>query len=352
MHNIDFFKQMALEGIQKLGDVNIYPIRRDDLLRINRCPLCNSLQLETIAEVYLNDEFNFFSTATCTSCMFTFRTISPNFRWFQKCWNIIKSDKLEVFNTQAEWYKEQRHIVYKNLITAYRKAGKLLEIGGGYGAGSNIFKQAGFEVEVIEAEPNKALYIEHKLKIPVMSSSIESFLDNPPTTYDIVVFSNCLEHLDHPADVISKIPKILNPDGIMLVSLPIIWDWVNWSDALYLTHKSNFTIENMNGLLAKNNFETLEMVRVPFFFDNAYETSWLVKNQPNPIVLDYRYKDWRKMLLKIKNLYRKGLAINSSPYKPLKYSVPYIDQFFQTLNLDRHRTESPEENHIVFSPIS
>lgn len=344
----DCFKQLALEQIQiKQKSDKIYSVNREDLLILKKCPLCGKSKLEDIAQVCLSSGLNFFTTAICANCLFIFRPVSPKLSWFKKCWALIRSDKLAVFNPKAEKLKQKRYQIYKNLLTPYISKGQLLDIGASYGTGSVVFRRAGFKVSAIEAEENKITYLTKKLHIPVIAVSIEDALRQIKYRYDAVIFSNCLEHLDFPVSAISQMEKFLKPDGIMLLAVPHIQDAINWADALYLTHKSYFTTENMIEILIKNGFEIMEMIHLPFY----QEIIFIIRKAPYKMKASISFQNSDYAIDKIKKLYLKDLPvkISCSFGQIIKYTVPHIDQFFQTINLDKHIMKT-YDNNIVFTP--
>lgn len=346
INHTEYFKRLALRRIkQKHESYTVYPINKGDLLYLKKCPLCKKSRLEIIAEVYLNKKLNFLTTAICTNCLFTFRSIAPKFAWFKKCWATIRSEKIGVFNPKAEKYKQKRYEIYRKLTSSHIIKGKLLDIGASYGTGSNTFRRVGFNVSAVEAEENKINYLTKKLKIPVVATSIEQFFKRSKQKYDIAIFSNCLEHIDYPVPVISNMGSVLRSKGIMLLAVPYLWDSVNWSDALYLTHKSNFTAENMLELLIKNNFEIMEMIRIPYF----QEIVFIIRKQHHKIKPVFKYKNQQPAIDKVKKLYRKDLPIKKiiPISKILRYTVPHIDQFFQTINIDKHIIKL-KDNYITF----
>ncbi len=338
--NIDYFKLLALQQLTKKPRYT-YQISVTDLLCLNNCPLCGCEDLKTISEVYLASGLKFFVTKTCRRCVFTFRTISPSIGWFEKCWHQIATDKLEVFNRKAEYYKAKRYRVYAKMLRPYLKnRSRLLDIGASYGTGSMILKNEGFLVDAVEIEENKANYLHKKLKIRVVDKTIEHFLAHKHN-YNMVVFSNCLEHLDKPAEVMLNMRNIIRPNGLLLLSIPNIWTCLTWSDALYLTHKSNFTLQNILELVTRSGFEVLEMRTVPSFFpnDTTNELAFILRATNAPASLQFAHPGRQarlKLLQSIQSLYKNGLPIKptSKSSQPLRFIVPYIDQFFQTINLD------------------
>ncbi len=344
---VDKTKRIALAGLAKKNQKQqTYPIVKKDLLCIPRCPFCQSSRLKHLAEVSLISGLLFFRTSVCQNCVFVFRSISPSFAWFKKCWRMIDNGKLEVFNPEAEKYKKFRYQEYLAIVKKYLSRGSALEIGGGYGTGTKLFQQAGFDMEVIESEVSKARYIQEHLGIPVVDDDIFHFLNSTNKKYNLILFSNCLEHLDHPIAVMKKLKQILKPGGVVLVAVPILWDYVIWTDALYLTHKVNFSQEHLLALSVNSSFETLEMKNVPYVFDNSQEILLILRAaaRPSPISLKLTSRQQKELVNEIAGLYHSKLPFSSKLVKNvIKYQVPHIDQFFQTVNL---------ENKIIIPPHS
>jgi SAM-dependent methyltransferase len=239
---LDHHKTRTLARVaMKAEGHRIYPINEPDLLMVSRCSLCGSSSLSPLTEVYLEGTLNFCSTSACNDCLHTFRTISPSRQWFQQRWKQISTKKLEVFNPDVEDIRKRRYEKYNKLLSPYVAGRRMLDIGAAYGTGTKVFQEQGFDVEALEPEDDKANYIENLLKIYVYTKPVEEFVLEQ-RSYDLVIFAHCLEHLDQPSFVISRMKSLLKKGtGILYVEVPILWNFVTWSDAFYLTHKNNFT---------------------------------------------------------------------------------------------------------------
>lgn len=350
LSKVDISKRLALAGLAaKKQEQQTYPIAKKDLLYISRCPFCQSSRLKHLTEVSLTSGLLFFRTSICKDCVFVFRSISPSFSWFKKCWKMIDTGKLEVFNPVAEKYKKLRYKEYLKMLRKHIHHGSALEIGGGYGTGTKLFRKAGFRMEVVESEISKAHYIQKSLKIPVVSDDIVHFLNTTKNKYDLIIFSNCLEHLDHPIIVMNKLKRILKPEGFILLAVPVLWDYINWADALYLTHKVNFDQEHLLALALDSGFEALEMKYVPYFFDTSREIVFILTDttRPSPLSIKPTPHKQRDLISKITKLYRHNLPFSSNLLKKdtLRYQVPHIDQFFQTVNLDNKTILPPRSKN-------
>jgi 2-polyprenyl-3-methyl-5-hydroxy-6-metoxy-1,4-benzoquinol methylase len=331
-----------MESIQTLH----YPIHNEDLISIKACPLCNDLRIIPIAEVRLKNKLIFFSTGACQNCGFVFRTISPSYTWFQGCWRQIKTDSLEPFNPAIEKIREHRYGRYLNLIQKYKPSGSLLDIGAANGTGSALFYKHGYDVNCIEPEDNKALIIVRRHKLPLVSNDIEEFLSRRCIKqYDVVIFAHCLEHLDNPVEVMHKIRHAIKPDGLLYLEVPMLKNSVTWSDALYLTHKSNFTERTLAYLTGICGFEALEEKHFRHSRSEPLDFGILLRRTRNipKSIGGVAAKD----IESIRNLYRRGLphAFKKFPAKILQYEVNAIEQFYCTLRLNHRVLKIPTNSN-------
>lgn len=329
----------------KKEERNFYAIDASDLLRVEGCALCGSNSITGLTEVYLAGRLNFFSTSVCNDCLYTFRSISPSHQWFRKCWAKISTKRLEVFNPEVEELRKERYGRYRHLLARYVQKARVLDVGAGYGSGSKVFYDHGYEVEALEAEDDKANYVEKCLNLPVHATSLEEFFEKK-NNYGLIIFAHCLEHLDNPALVMSNIQNLLDPEsGVLYVEVPLLWSIVTWSDALYLTHKSNFTERTIVSLAVKNGFEILEKVYYQHAVDEAWDLGLVMKITDEGGVAQDAGNNPREgyTIEDVQRLYRKNLPVERTPplEEIIRYDVPYIDHFYYTLRLDRMKVLEP-----------
>lgn len=358
MFNLDAFKQRTLQYLTAKNEgQNLYSIEVADLLTVDKCAICGSNNLTILTELYLKFSLNFFTTSICNNCLYTFRSVSPSYKWFKKCWAQISTKRLEVFNSQLELARRERYERYLPLLSKYVVKHSVLDIGAGYGTGSKVFQKNGYTVECLEAEDDRANYIEKVLNLPVYHASVEEFVLQP-MAYGVVLLAHCLEHSDNPAFILANIRNLLDPEGgILYVETPVIWHIVTWADALYLAHKSNFTEENLIALAENNGFKIIEKI----YFKDEVDDSWNLG-----LVMRLDADSWHSKspfgqskssyeVDEIRQLYRKGIPITPVPplHTVITYSVPFIDHFYQTVRLDTKRIVSPRSGSgfITFEPV-
>lgn len=312
---VDKFKERTLQRLQAKDEGRrIYPLSCDDLMQVPRCVLCGSGAVELLAEVCLPDGLNFFSTSVCRMCFYTFRSVSPAYPWFKRCWETISQKKREVFNPAIEEIRRVRYERYFDLLKAHACEGLVLDLGAGYGTGAKVFRDHGCRVEATEAEDDKAFYIRDCLNIPLHEVAIEEFVEQK-RGYRVVLFSHCLEHLDDPVRVLSRVGNLLEPSrGILYLEVPVLWESVSWSDALYLTHKSNFTEENVEDLARRCGFQVLERVRYRATEGEPMDLG-LVLQKIKPVEPDDHVfrKTAGRGIEDVQRLYRRNLPVSLPP---------------------------------------
>lgn len=318
-----------------------YPIQADDLIFTTACPVCGSGEAVTLVEVSLPDDLVFHATAVCRSCLFVFRPVSPSYHWFQRCWARIATGTLEVFNTALETERRERYRIYLGLMQACRPTGRVLDVGAAYGSGTQLFAEAGYQVSALEPENDRANYIRRSLGIPVYQTVLQTF-ESEPGTWDIVLLSHCLEHVDGPAEILAKVHRWLVPGGLVYLEVPDLWDIVDWTDGLFMTHKSNFTPENLSWLVRRQGFDILQTRTIP---RTAGETSGFAlvlqrrdfaeAHDETAVVAPFVLTDPAGSLIAVQHCYRKDLSDLAPPLdQPVLLRVPYLDQFYHTIRRD------------------
>lgn len=100
----------------------------------------------------------------------------------------------------------------------------LLDIGSGFGFFSLCARKNGFEVVSINPGEYENLVYAELFKMNGYTANIQvgmfedfRFARN---SFDVVIASQVLEHVKHPREMISKVEKILKPNGILAIAVP------------------------------------------------------------------------------------------------------------------------------------
>lgn len=155
---------------------------------------------------------------------------------------------------------------------------KILEVGCGNGYYLNLLNRLAFRLTLIGIDNDeralldaRKLIRDDKVKLILIDANKIPFKDN---TFDKVIMSEVIEHIENEQNVLSEIYRVLKPGGVMVlttcnIDYPFLWDPVNWIlQHLLKTHiKSGFwagiwnqhlrlyKINVLNNLIKKSGFK-------------------------------------------------------------------------------------------------
>lgn len=129
------------------------------------------------------------------------------------------------FRTKLKFFVEWIEILRRKLGKEKNQI-RILDIGCGNGRqvtfplGSEGYSIVGIDVH--EPTISSAKAENHFKNVEFIAGDIKNLTDNIKSAekFDIVVLSDVLEHLLHPEILLREIKKILNPSGIILISIP------------------------------------------------------------------------------------------------------------------------------------
>jgi len=107
-----------------------------------------------------------------------------------------------------------------NTLLDYRlPPASCLEIGCAHGAFVSLLRRAGFDAIGLELDPEIAALAQHFFDVPVLCGPIEQ-QTLEPSSLDIIVLMDVLEHLPDPSATIRHCLHLLKPGGLLLVQTP------------------------------------------------------------------------------------------------------------------------------------
>jgi 2-polyprenyl-3-methyl-5-hydroxy-6-metoxy-1,4-benzoquinol methylase len=146
-----------------------------------------------------------------------------------------------------------------------RGTGRLLDIGCNEGRGLRIYARNGFNAEGLELNAAAAA-VARQAGFNVSTCLLEDFA--PPTTYDVAVLSNVLEHSLNPRRMLRDIHRILASGGQVWIACPnsVSWlrtvfgrSWINWHLPFHISHFSPSTLRQ---LLADTGYTQVKMRQI------------------------------------------------------------------------------------------
>lgn len=176
----------------------------------------------------------------------------------------------EYENTRKERKLQETRLI--KFLSKYKKNGKLLDIGAGSGIMVEAALEEGFDAEGVE--PSKWLQKNaQNLNLPVY----QGIFPHPetPGPYDVIALVDVIEHVTHPAKLLTEIHNALSEEGIFVLVTPDVnsfaakllgYKWWHYRFA----HIGYFNRKNLSTLLDKTGFMKLKMTRPSWYFTLKY----------------------------------------------------------------------------------
>jgi SAM-dependent methyltransferase len=113
------------------------------------------------------------------------------------------------------------------LLRSLKPAGRLLDFGCGNGAFAQWMSRSGYDVVGLEPfSLGKTVSRDH---LTLMQAPLEQ-VEQELGTFDIITLWHVLEHLTQPVEVLARLGRHLNPDGVLVISVP---NFQSWQRALF-----------------------------------------------------------------------------------------------------------------------
>jgi 2-polyprenyl-3-methyl-5-hydroxy-6-metoxy-1,4-benzoquinol methylase len=99
-------------------------------------------------------------------------------------------------------------------------AKKMLEIGPGGGFALKAFSNMGYNVTGLETSTSATAFMQNRLGLNVINSSIEMYLPDENGRFDLILLNHVLEHFLDPNESMKKLAAMLTPGGILYIRVP------------------------------------------------------------------------------------------------------------------------------------
>ena len=176
------------------------------------CPVCEASRRDPL---HLEGSFQM---VRCPSCQFIFLNPRPTmdslFRFYQE---YLPEESASI----ESWERMMRPVFQRaaNLIRQYRRSGRLLDVGTGFGFFPAEMKKRGWETAGIEISQKAMDYARDVLGLTILPGPLEkaAFPDNH---FDAATAFYVIEHLSHPMAFLRECHRILKPGGLLLLRYP------------------------------------------------------------------------------------------------------------------------------------
>ena len=233
---------------------------------------CGSEELEKIANI---DRFGLpFSSLICKKCglVITSPRIAPSSlpEYYDRFYHVLNYGHLHVHDQQALFRLWQGNKIYR-MLKPYlpdKKELSLLEIGAGTG---NVLKEftaeAAKEEVAVSAEGTEYSYdcIEEcrQAGVNIVYGDLDTMIAKGGT-YDVLILSHVFEHFTDLKAEMSKIKKLIKPEGLLYIEVPGLCNIGNiatynfdFLEYVIHAHMYNFNRVSLTAVLAEGGFETL-----------------------------------------------------------------------------------------------
>jgi SAM-dependent methyltransferase len=126
------------------------------------------------------------------------------------------------------WFQARRHIVW-SLVSRFtgNSGGRRLRICElGCGTGGNLAAVAGkHDVVGVECSPQALQYARLRLGHRVLGGSLPDDIDLPPESFDVVLLTDVLEHIEDDAGSARTALRLVRPGGIVVSTVPA-YQWL------------------------------------------------------------------------------------------------------------------------------
>jgi SAM-dependent methyltransferase len=154
----------------------------------------------------------------CSSCRFIYLNPRPTSRSLLRFYqDYLPEDESSV----EAWQRMMRSIFPKaaNLIERYKKRGRLLDVGAGFGFFLSEMRGRGWEVVGVEISQKAMDHAKDVLGLTLHLGPLEK-VGFPESDFDVVSGFYVIEHLPDPMAFLKECYRILKPGGLLLLRYP------------------------------------------------------------------------------------------------------------------------------------
>jgi 2-polyprenyl-3-methyl-5-hydroxy-6-metoxy-1,4-benzoquinol methylase len=173
--------------------------------RLDRCPLCKNTELKPLKGY----ENNFL--AKCRSCSLVFSNRVPKKEELDEIYNNYNYDSAGL--TEASKLKREN---IANYILSKGNISKVLDVGCGKGEWLDIFRDKGCITYGTEYNENLSSFAKAKEHI-ILDGGM---LPNLDTKVDLIIFTEVIEHIQNPIQVLEQFKELLSDRGMIYLTTP------------------------------------------------------------------------------------------------------------------------------------
>jgi len=219
--------------------------------QISECLLCSSPDVKPLAG-YENNYL-----VRCASCSFVFSSVKPTKEELDKIYGGYNYGRV----SDTDLTTEKKKVLIDKLMSL-RKIKNVLDIACGSGEYLRQFKALGCNVFGTEYD-SRLEEVATMKGITMLSGGLMPERPNGQTGFDLVIFTDIIEHINNPRQVIDNCRAIMSDGGILYIttcnfaSIERIILGNKWNDICYPEHIAYYSPRTLNALLTGLGFERI-----------------------------------------------------------------------------------------------
>ncbi len=176
------------------------------------CPLCEGSRGEPL---HLEGSFQM---VRCPLCQFIFLNPRPT---SDSLFHFYQTYLPEEESSVESWENMMKSVFHRaaNLIEPYRRDGRVLDVGTGFGFFLAEMKKRGWDVTGVEISKKAMDYARDVLGLKIHPGPLER-VSFPESHFDVVTGFYVIEHLLNPMAFLKECYRILKPGGLLLLRYP------------------------------------------------------------------------------------------------------------------------------------
>ena len=221
------------------------------------CNLCHSTDFDELSNVGRDGALR---TVICKNCGLVFSDPFPidTAEYYQKNYRILYKG---TYNPKIKHIYRAAKVAldrYQRLETHLADKKKVLEIGSGGGEFAYLLTTKGFDVSAIEPNEGYGNYSKEQYGLSVQIGFAQN-LEFATESFDFIIMSHVLEHVDNPTTMLEKLRTWLKPNGILALEVPNVEAVCQSPKSTFHTaHLFNFNPETLTLLAKKTGFSVVQ----------------------------------------------------------------------------------------------
>lgn len=232
------------------------------------CPMCKGSVLDPVFTAS-----NGYPIVRCRDCRLAFSDDrgSPPPDQLYPPFDQSRSMTLDSIRSALAVFLRQREGVVKR----FKPSGRLLDFGCGAGAFARWMAQHGFET--VGLEPFSLAAPQEEPNLRLVCAPLED-AEKTLGKFDVITMWHVLEHLHHPVETLTRLKKMLTPEGVLIVAVPNFSSWQStifkgaWFHLDPPRHLLQFEPETLSDCLSRAGLSTIGEVK---FLPEYGSSGWI-----------------------------------------------------------------------------